>query len=590
MRLADYLFDGIQSIGVRNIYGVTGRGSLYLSDAVARNKDLNWIPMHHEQAAGFAALAESQLKKAPSVVVVSSGCASTNLMTPLLLAWQDFLPVIFISGQHFMKETQYFTNQKVRTFGQQETNIILLVKELTKWSTMITDTDQIDNLFSDGFSALLSGRQGPIWIDIPLDLQSSTIHINKDRPRVFLSNNVSRIKPTEEDLIYLRNRLEKASRPLILVGSGVESSQAKNEVLRMSEKFNIPLIYSHTAVDSFSTETENVIGSLGSMGCSQAAAVILNQCDFLIVLGHRLSSYTTGPQPEMFAVHAEVCVVDIDFTEVEAFKPHVDRKILSDIRSLIEVLLKSSEGKNNSEWLLKCCGLKKFLEINLMDYALAGPVDLFYLTGTLSRVLPERAVVITDSGYPEVIIPTNFAVRSGQRIIHPASQGSMGFALPAAVGASLNTEGIVCAVIGDGSIMMNIQELQTISAMKLKILILIINNDAYGIIRNRQSELFRGRTIGTDSSNGLSCPEFRYIAEGFKINYELVSETSELETTLNRIIASDKFPIICEVKGLWNQKYPRVKTGRRGSESLSILENQEHYIDKSLSDFFFKTR
>ena len=581
MRLADYLFEGIEAIGVKNIYGVTGRGSLYLSDAVARNKNLTWIPMHHEQAAGFAAVAESQLNRAPSVVVVSSGCASTNLMTPLLLAWQDFLPVIFISGQHFLRETQYFTNKKVRTFGQQETNVISLVEELTKWSTMITDSKQIDVFFREGFRSMLSGRKGPIWLDIPLDLQSSTIVRKNDSQFSVPEKAESANSPAKEDVMYLKESLEKAKKPLILVGSGVENSRAKEEVQRLSEAFDIPIIYSHTAVDTFSTLSENVIGSVGSMGCSQAAAIVLNQCDFLVVLGHRLGSYTTGPHPELFAQNSEVCVVDIDFTEIEAFQPHVDRRIRSDIKSLISTLLQLTEGKDNSDWLKRSCKIKKSLEISLDKFSPNDPVDLYHLTATLSKILPDEAVLVTDSGYPEVIIPTNYTIQGSQRVIHPASQGSMGYALPASVGVSLNSSSLVCAVIGDGSIMMNLQELQTISAMKLKILILVINNDAYGIIRNRQDELFRGRTIGTDSSNGLSCPEFDQIANAFGIKYRSVEKASQLEITLRGIVNANEFPIICEIKGLWNQKYPRITSARRVSDSLSILENQENFVDAS---------
>lgn len=581
MRLADYLFEGIEAIGAKNIYGVTGRGSLYLSDAVARNKNLTWIPMHHEQAAGFAAVSESQLNRAPSVVVVSSGCASTNLMTPLLLAWQDFLPVIFISGQHFLRETQYFTNKKVRTFGQQETNVISLVEELTKWSTMITDSKQIDVFFREGFRSMLSGRKGPIWLDIPLDLQSSTIVRKNDSQFSLPEKAESANSPAKEDVMYLKESLEKAKKPLILVGSGVENSRAKEEVQRLSEAFDIPIIYSHTAVDTFSTLSENVIGSVGSMGCSQAAAIVLNQCDFLVVLGHRLGSYTTGPHPELFAQNSEVCVVDIDFTEIEAFQPHVDRRIRSDIKSLISTLLQLTEGKDNSDWLKRSCKIKKSLEISLDKFSPNDPVDLYHLTATLSKILPDEAVLVTDSGYPEVIIPTNYTIQGSQRVIHPASQGSMGYALPASVGVSLNSSSLVCAVIGDGSIMMNLQELQTISAMKLKILILVINNDAYGIIRNRQDELFRGRTIGTDSSNGLSCPEFDQIANAFGIKYRSVEKASQLEITLRGIVNANEFPIICEIKGLWNQKYPRITSARRVSDSLSILENQENFVDAS---------
>ncbi len=583
MRVADYLVSRIEELGIKRIYGVTGRGSLFLTDAVAKTRKLDWVALHHEQSAGFAAIAEAQYNKMPSAVIVSSGCASTNLLTPLLLAWQDFIPVVFISGQHYSHETQRFTQNRVRTFGQQETDIVPIVETLTKWSGMLTDKKIVRETIDNAFVSMMDERKGPIWIDVPLDLQSATIEdddVDVVYPRM---QSKSTACPTNDDIRYLFDKLSNAKRPVILIGSGVEASNIGPKLLDFCLINSIPIVFANTAVDVLSTNNLNVIGAVGAMGGSRAAAMTVQKSDFLLVLGHRLSSTTIGDKPKTFAPHAELCIVDIDFTEIKAFRVDYDRLIHSELSNFMNSLITLNLGisETRQKWLEASIKVKSRFEQEFLGNSTENSIDIYDLAHALEQSLPEDSILVTDSGFPELILPTNFKIKKGQRFLHPSSQGSMGFAIPAAIGAALASKKLVCVVVGDGSIMMNIQELQTIRHLNLHVVILVVNNDAYGIIRKRQTELFRGRTIGTDSSNGITCPNFERVAWAFGFKFKRVTSIQELEGAFESIFLHSKSPWICEVPGSQSQEYLRIAQRPR-SQSKPLgggLEDQFPFLD-----------
>jgi acetolactate synthase-1/2/3 large subunit len=556
MRVADYIFSVVESLGVRNVYGVTGRGSLFLSDAVARNSNLNWIALHHEQSAGFAALTEAVLGESLAVVVVSSGCASTNAITPLLNAWQDFVPLLFISGQHFSYETQYGSEKRVRTFGQQETNIIPIVKSLTLWSEMIMRKEDVENSLEEALLSMSNTRRAPAWIDIPLDIQSAHVDFPVKKRSFPLGNLKTNLGIKQVDLDYLCVNIESSERPLVLIGSGVRNSKCQEDLIKLCSSQDLPIVFANTAVDTFTSDCKFVVGSVGSMGCSHSAELALQKTDFLIVLGHRLGSYTTGNEKKQFAPLARICVIDIDFLDLDAFEVTVDRKITSDLKIALEQVNKNIKPRARESWLGDCLEFARIDESDFLEYQQSKEVDLHFLAGAMGELFSEDTVFVTDSGYSEVIIPTNIKLRGNQRFVHPASQGAMGFAIPAAVGVAMNSKGPVCVVVGDGSIMMNLQELQTISSLNLNVLIIVIKNDAYGIIRRRQSELFRGRTVGTHSSNGVSCPDFEKVAKAFNFKFERINHSNEMLDKLRNLNNSRILgPRIVEMPGFWNQTY-----------------------------------
>jgi acetolactate synthase-1/2/3 large subunit len=578
MRVADYIFERLTEVGLTHTYSVTGRGALFLTDAVAKNNDIKNISTHHEQAAGYAAVAHSQYTNQISVCLVSTGCASTNAITPVLSAWQDGIPTFFISGQNTLAETTRHTGISIRTFGQQEADIISLVQPITKYAVMLTDPQNIGIEMDMLIEFAMNGRKGPVWLDVPLDIQSMQIDP---------AGLVRWVPSIDQETMSINSKLEtfqsllkESKSPLFLIGHGVRSADSILELEALLKKTQIPLIFTASAVDIFGSANVGSIGSIGMMGCTRSAAQALQEADLLIVLGSRMNSMVTGPDFDDFGRNAKVIVVDID--PVEHSKPgrNIDLFLEVDILHFLRAIFSDTTYKSSESWFNYCEILRsKSSELEKFMVPSDG-VDLYQLAKVVSELLPDGGVLVTDSGLIELIRPTNIHFRRGQRCLHPASQGAMGYALPAAVGAYYASKEPIYAVIGDGSIMMNIQELQTIKHNQIPIVIIVINNDAYSIIRKRQSELFRGRTIGTDSSNGLSCPNFEEIAKCFGLKFQSASNLGDFRSILKQV-ENTLEPVLIEVQGIRNQEYIQMARKKDSSGKLQKMpiEQQFPFID-----------
>ena len=580
-RVADYIIDQVVQAGVKHIYMVTGRGSLFLNDAVAASKDISAVCAHHEQAAAFAAVADAQYSESLGVCMVSTGCAMTNALTGVLNAWQDGIPCLFISGQNKVKETSYHTRIPIRTYGQQETNIIPIVQSITKYAVTITNPQA--TVFEIGKAIYLSteGRKGPVWVDVPLDIQNSRIDVSSQeayspRKNIFQSCN--------QDITYLMKALENAERPVLLLGSGVRSSGAIALVKDFAEHWEIPITYSPSAADLIDSHHPLCIGSVGVMGCSRAGNFTVQNSDLLIVLGNRLNSMITGNEFEKFARDARIIVVDIDETEHSKEGVPIDHFIKCDLKHFLEQMPKKRIQEPKLGWLRQCQHWKQVFPRFEATFNHPTKVDLYQLASVFSETLPPDSVFICDSGLIELILPSNVEFTPPTRCIHPASQGSMGFALPAIVGAYFSSKKTVVAVIGDGSFMMNLQELQTIRYHKIPAKIFVVNNNAYSIIRKRQNELFRRRTIGTDSENGLSIPDFRQIADCFGLQYESIDNNQNFTKKMSKIFDFDG-AVLCEIAGVEDQNYIQMSHTKNSEKKIvqRPLEDQSPFLDR---DFF----
>ena len=583
MRVADYVTDRLVNAGVRHVFAVSGRGALFLTDAVARNQSLNYIAMHHEQAAGFAAVAYAQHNETLGACMVSTGCASTNAVTPVLSAWQDGVPTIFISGQNILRETTNFTQIPIRTYGQQEADIAKLVAPITKYSAMITDPNDVGIVMDTAIHQATSGRKGPVWIDVPLDIQSMQIDPDLLARSIFESESTLDLA-LDDQIQGLLRAFEDAKRPVVLIGSGIRASGALETLARFVEKNPIPITYTGSAPDTYGTTEKWSIGSVGMMGCSRAGNFAVQNTDLLVVIGNRLSSMTTGPEFQSFAREAKVFVIDIDIAEHSKESIKIDGLINADAKLFLEFLISKDLPKVDDSWLNQCLQWKETFNSIEPSFDRKDKVDLYQLTAIFSKKLPDNTVLVSDSGLIELILPTNFAFGRGIRCIHPSSQGSMGYAIPAAVGAYLASQEQVVVVVGDGSIMMNLQELQTIGYLNLPIKIFVVNNNAYAIIRKRQTELFRGRTIGTDSSNGISCPNFEDVAKTFSLKYRMIESSDELSLQLDSVMREEG-PMLCELIGYSDQDYIQMSQAVGANKRLvrRPLEDQWPFLDR---DFF----
>ncbi len=580
VRLADYVIDKLYQSTVKHIFMVTGRGALFLTDAVAAHKNIKGVSVHHEQSAAYAAVAYAQYNEEFGACLVSTGCASTNAITGVLNAWQDGIPCIFISGQNKLNETTNYTKLPIRTYGQQEADIIPIVKSITKYSTMITDPNQIAFELEKAIYLANEGKKGPVWIDIPLDIQNMRVDLEKIEH--FFPNNITSYYPKIEDIEYVVKELENSKRPVILIGSGIRSSKAIEELKDFLLLNPIPLVYSSSAVDIYGLQNDLSIGSVGIMGCSRAGNFTIQNADLVLILGSSANSMTVGESCQ-FARDAKKVVIDIDSIEHSKNSIIIDKLIISDLKLFLKELLNKKIIAEKKIWIDKCKHWKKIFPKCEDNHKKQEKIDLYYLSEVLSNVLPEKSTVITDSGLIELILPTNMTFLNTQKCIHPISQGAMGFAVPAILGVHYASDIPVIAIVGDGSIMMNIQELQSINYHKIPVKIFVINNNAYAVIRKRQNQMFRGRTIGTDFTDGIDCPDFKNIAETFNFKFERIESSENLEKKIKAVIDM-KEAVICEILGLEDQDY--ISSGhikdKNGKIVTRPIEDQFPYLDRDL--------
>lgn len=581
IRVADYIIERVCNEGVQHIFMVTGWGVLYLSDAIAKHEGITGISMHHEQAAAFAAVAYAQYTAKTGACLVSMGCGGTNAMTGLLNAWQDGVPCVFVSGQNKLQETVRYSGTPIRTFGQQETDIIGIVQPLTKYAVMITDPQQIAYEMDKALYLANSGRKGPVWIDVPIDVQN--MRVDPEEMKHFTSDDASDFMPSDQDVEYVVQELQNAIRPILLIGSGIRWGQATSELEQFVERFQIPVTFDTAAPDIYGASHPLSIGAVGSIGGTRAGNFALQNADFVLVLGCRLSPVTTGPDYDHFVRAGKVVVVDIEAVEHSKKTVKIDRLIISDVKKFLLSLLRRNVQGASPEWQKRCLHWKEVFPLCEERYKKSEKIDIHHMGACLSEALSDKAVLLTDAGLEELIIPSTVSFRGEQRCIHPVSQGSMGFALPASVGAYLASGHETVAVIGDGSIMMNLQELQTIAYNKLPIKILVVNNNVYAIIRKRQVDLFRSRTIGTDPANGVGSTNFQKVAECFGIEYVCIDKSADLRDHLEAVFNSDG-PVLCEVMAVENQDYLRSSYEFNSKKRLvqKPLEDQAPFLEREL--------
>lgn len=556
-RVADFLIRKLQEAGVGQIFLVTGRGILFLSDAVARNKELQAVPTYHEQGASFAAMAYAQATGGLGACLVSTGCAAANAVTAALCAYQDNVPVVFLSGQHMMHETTRFTGLPIRTYGSQEADIIEMVRPVTKYAVMLTDAQQVAVEFEKALYFAMEGRRGPVWIDVPLDVQNARIDsetLSHFRPSV-----VSLAQPRfEKKLGEIARKLTRAKRPLLLIGGGARRAGA--DVARLVESIGLPIVFSPSAADIYGAGHALSIGAAGSLGGSRAGNFALQNADVILAVGTKLCSQFTGSATESFAREAEIIVADICAAEHLKEGEPLDVFVQADAGLFLQAMAdRMPDGFHVADdWTKRCQHWKQAFSLReesfQQDLQAANVCDLYGLAEILNTCLPDDATILTDAGFEELIVPPSLRFCEGQRCLFPAAQGAMGYAIPAILGAYFAGRKHIICIVGDGSIMMNLQELQAIRQHRIPVKILAISNDMYAVIRKRQHDLFRRRTIGTGQEDGVSSPNFEQVASTFGFPYCKWETLSDVRKHLPEVFL-EAGASFCEIACTPEQKY-----------------------------------
>ncbi|MEM7568858.1 MAG: thiamine pyrophosphate-binding protein [Pseudomonadota bacterium] len=576
MRVADYVIEFLAAKGIRHPFVVTGRGALFLNDALAKSDAVDPVFTHHEQAAAFAAVGAADVTGAPQAAIVSTGCASTNVITGVLSAWQDHIPLIVISGQNSLKETTRHTGLPIKTYGQQEADIIALVEPICKSAVMLEEPARIRYELEKMFHLAMDGNKGPVWLDVPIDIQNA--RIDPQGLEGFTAEDTA-FPLSEEQAEMLAGYLRAAERPAVLIGAGARAAGPALEAF--CDGHSIPIVYAASAVDVVPSSKAISIGSVGSQGCSRQGAFTVQNADLLIVLGSRLNSLTTGPDLCDFARNAKTVVVDINAEEHEKDGARIDLFIQARAADVVASLA-AHDLPDYAPWLSRARSWKTAFSGNPEFTSRDGLVDLYDVATGLPDCLPDHGAFVCDSGFIDVIVPTNAAFKPGQRVVRPVSQGAMGFALPAAIGVSRVSDRPVLCMVGDGSIMMNLQELETIARSCANVKIIVVENGMYAIIRRRQEQLFRGRTVGVDADTGLPTPNFEAIAAAFGLPF-IAATAATYQTTLAQAFEAPG-PMLITLPGKPNQSYIEIGYGRDQDGRLARrpLEDQKPFLDRDV--------
>jgi acetolactate synthase-1/2/3 large subunit len=542
MRVADYLIQRLANLGVTDIFLLPGGGAMYLNDAIACESKIKSIACHHEQACGIAAEAYGRTHRVGfGVAMVTTGPGATNIVTPVAGAWIESLPLLVISGQ--VKRNDAINGRAIRQGGVQEVDIISVVKPITKYAVTIDSANQVRRCLEEALWHMKNGRPGPVWIDVPLDIQAAPID---------LENLVGFLPPESEEAVELLNKIEKlnsiliaAQRPIFLIGHGVRISGAVDKFRELAEKLSIPCVFTWNAADTFEWEHDLYIGRPGVVA-ARAPNFAVQNSDCVISIGCRLDNVITAYNPSGFARAARKIVVDVDQHELDRHQMSIDVKICSNALDFIDAWsTKLPELQNISEWRRKCLDWKRrYTPLDGKTFDKTSPIGHFQFIDKLSDAIGTDCLVVTgSSGLAVEVFYTAFRNKKGQRMFLTSGLGSMGYGLPAAIGACIGAGGLptVC-VESDGSLMLNLQELATLKQLDLPITLVIMNNNGYASIRNTQKNYFNERYIASNKESGLLIPDFISMANAIGIDCVRITDVTELKTSL----LSTK-PLIIEV-------------------------------------------
>ena len=579
-RVADIVASFLVEQGVKDIFTLTGGGAMFLNDGIASNPNINAICNHHEQACAMGAVGYAKYKNGLAAVMVTTGCGATNAVTGLLDAWQDNTPVIFISGQIKRKETSRNAETKLRQFGVQEADIISIVESLTKYSVMINDPNEILYHLEKAAYLAMSGRPGPVWLDIPLDVQG--------------------FSPEESDLIRFTpegiqddhidgidqfiDMYKQAERPIILAGNGVRLSGAVSELREFSKTNNIPCAVSYLAADFFEQDNPSYVGRLGIKG-DRAGNFAIQNSDLIICLGSRLSVTLTGFEYELFGREAKLVVIDVDEAEHKKNTVKIDHYINADVGEFINNISNKVQPKPDGDWQKKCIQWKNKWPVSQDNYD-TDTVNMYEFTKALSELADNNVIVVSDAGSSFYVTSQSFTLKNiSQRYITSGGQADMGYTLPAAIGACVASGRSVVGITGDGSFQLNIQELQTVKHNNLPVKLIVWNNNGYLSIRATQNKFFEGRRIGTDPESGVSFPEVERIADAYGLPYVKIENAIELRDKLKDVLASEG-PVVCEVICPENQEViPAVSAVKNEDGSMTSKPIEDMYPFLSREEF-----
>ena len=572
LTLANQIFAFLQSKGVDRVFLVPGGGNMFLVDAVATQVGIEFVATHHEQSAVIAAEYYSRVSGKIGVALVTTGPGSTNAITGIAGAWLDSIPVLILAGQ--VKTSDLNVGDRLRQRGPQEIDLVSMVAKISKFSMTCLEAKNCVADIETGLRKAVQGRPGPVVFEIPLDIQSSIIDsVTGERAedkKIAQHAVTSKTHVATEEIFQA---LKAASRPLFLIGNGAKVASVHMQLRSLAESLGVPVSMTWPTLDLFEYDHELNAGRIGTVA-KRFANIAVQQSDLVIVLGCRLDPVLTAHNIERFGKHAKVIVVDIEQSELDKLPPRF-LKFCADLRdvsqNLNDFLLSSRPDFDFSQWRLKIKKLKQRYSDEVFNERTTNhdPISIYEFIECFSEKLDGGEIIVTgSSGLSVEVFYTHFKNKIGQKTFLTTGLGAMGYGLPALLGASEATDKKIILFESDGSLMMNLQELQSLKSRGGNKLIFVMNNGGYASIRATQRNYFNGRLVATDPNSGLEIPEIDKIAACFGFDYCKISKFRDMPETLSEVVSRSGL-VICEIVLQDDEKLmPKCSVFRRHDNTL----------------------
>lgn len=546
IKVSDYVIKRLEETGAKHMFMLPGGGAMHLNDSLGNSQKIQYICCLHEQACSIAAEAYARVTNNIGLLMVTTGPGGTNALTGIAGAYLESTPVFVVSGQ--VKRMDMINNQGVRQQGMQELDIISIVRPITKYAAIVYDPQMIRYHLEKALYEATHGRKGPVWLDIPLDVQAAMV----EEEQLIGYTPIPEIENThlEAQVLQIIDILNQSERPVLMVGNGIRLADGLNDMEELIRRLHIPVLTTWNGIDLIEESNPLYYGRPGGLG-HRYANFIQQNSDFFLSIGARLNLLQTGYNFDSFARAALKVMVDIDNAELHKINVRPDIPVCADAKEFIRLFLKHQNKivkRDRQEWFSYCSRIKKKYPIIKQEYREQKElVNTYCLLETISKYMTPNDIYVSGSSGSCIDISMQaFQVKKGQRVFCTKGLASMGYGLPSAIGACLAGGGKrTVGVNGDGGFVMNIQELETIARLNLPIKIFVLSNRGYGAIKATQTNLFDGHLVACTENSGLSIPQIAKIAAAYGLKTVTIQDNSELEEKVKEVLDYPG-PVICE--------------------------------------------